>query len=102
MSFVQFQQVGHRFDKKVMTALLFLVMILLIGRSVEAQEKKSSKKTVINFEDELVEGQADKPELFYLLQKKQFNYKRMINFRENFLPEMRRSSEDIQRSGSSN
>ena len=88
--------------KYFMTSAIILVMILLVTH-VQAQEKgASSKKTVINFEDELVEGQADKPELFYLLQKKQFNYKRMIHFRENFLPEMRRTSEDIQRSGSSN
>ena len=37
------------------------------------------------------------PELFYLFQKKNFNYKRLIKLRENFLPEMRRTSEDIQR-----
>lgn len=88
--------------KYFMTSAIILVMILLVT-NVNAQEKSAnSKKTVINFEDELVEGQADKPELFYLLQKKQFNYKRMIHFRENFLPEMRRTSEDIQRSGSRN
>lgn len=58
---------------------------------------KSEKKQTINFEDELVEGSAQKPELFYLFQKKNFNYKRLIKLRENFLPEMRRTSEDIQR-----
>ena len=57
----------------------------------------SAKKQIINFEDELVEGNADKPELFYLFQKKSFNYKRLIRFRENFLPEMRQSAEDIKR-----
>jgi hypothetical protein len=58
---------------------------------------KSEKKQTLNFEDELVEGSAQKPELFYLFQKKNFNYKRLIKLRENFLPEMRRTSEDIQR-----
>ena len=33
------------------------------------------KRTKIDFEDELVEGELKKPELFYLLQKKQFNFK---------------------------
>lgn len=102
MSFVQFNSIKSFIHRMSMTGLLFLVIIFTLDQSALAQDKKSGKKTVINFEDELVEGQADKPELFYLLQKKQFNYKRMINFRENFLPEMRRSSEDIQRSGSSN
>jgi hypothetical protein len=49
----------------------------------------------IQFDDELVEGELNKPELFYLLQKKQFNYKRLIKLRENFLPEMRRDAEKI-------
>lgn len=70
--------------------------------SATGQKAKSSdnRRTTINFEDELVEGSARKPELFYLLQKKQFNYKRLIRLRENFLPEMRRTAEEIQRSGS--
>ncbi len=59
------------------------------------------KRTTIDFEDELIEGQAQKPDLSYLLQKRQFNYKRMIKLRENFLPEMRKTSEDMQRKGSS-
>jgi hypothetical protein len=58
------------------------------------------RKTSIDFEDELIEGELKKPELFYLLQKKQFNFKRLIKLREDFLPEMRRSTEDVRRSGS--
>ncbi|MGZ3779334.1 MAG: hypothetical protein ACXVCY_01785 [Pseudobdellovibrionaceae bacterium] len=58
---------------------------------------KEAKKTTLNFEDELVEGATQKPELFYLFQKKNFNYTRLIKLRENFLPEMRRTTEDIQR-----
>lgn len=57
----------------------------------------TKKKATLNFEDELVEGSTQKPELFYLFQKKNFNYKRLIKLRENFLPEMRRTTEDIQR-----
>ena len=63
---------------------------------------KNNRKQTLNFEDELVEGSAQKPELFYLFQKKNFNYKRLIRLRENFLPEMRKTSEDIQRTRSSN
>lgn len=57
------------------------------------------KTTSINFDDELVEGEVKKPELLYLLQKKQFNFKRLIKLRENFLPEMNRTAEDITPSG---
>lgn len=69
----------------------------------KSDSKKTSggkKSTSINFEDQLVEGQAQKPELFYMLQKKQFNYKRLIRLRDDFLPEMRKTSEDITRKGS--
>ncbi|MNJ92504.1 hypothetical protein D3C87_101760 [compost metagenome] len=57
----------------------------------------TKRKAQLNFEDELVEGGTQKPELFYLFQKKNFNYKRLIKLRENFLPEMRKTTEDIQR-----
>ena len=76
---------------------------------VFAQDKAAAKKTsgskkstTIDFEDQLVEGAAAKPELFYLMQKRQFNYKRLIRLRDDFVPEMRKTSEDIQRKGSGN
>lgn len=59
--------------------------------------KGDKKQTKIDFEDELVEGELKKPELFYLLQKKQFNFKRLIKLREDFLPEMRRDGDEIRR-----
>lgn len=55
------------------------------------------KTTTINFEDELIQGEVKKPDLLYLLQKKQFNFKRLIKLRENFLPEMGRTAEDLGR-----
>lgn len=91
---------------------LGIILFLVLGGNTFAQEGNTSVKTTttttttktraerkqsLNFEDELVEGSAQKPELFYLFQKKNFNYKRLIKLRENFLPEMRRTTEDIQR-----
>ena len=60
------------------------------------------KRTDIDFEDELVEGELKKPELFYLLQKKQFNFKRLIKLREDFLPEMRRDADEVRKTRSKN
>lgn len=60
------------------------------------------KRTDIDFEDELVEGELKKPELFYLLQKKQFNFKRLIKLREDFLPEMRRDADEVRKGRSKN
>ncbi|MES2963695.1 MAG: hypothetical protein V4760_07370 [Bdellovibrionota bacterium] len=58
---------------------------------------KEGKKTSVNFEDQLIEGQTQKPELFYLLQNRNNNFKRLIKLRENFLPEMRKTAEDVGR-----
>ena len=60
---------------------------------------KDPKKNVVNFDDQLVEGQTQKPELFYLLQQKNANFKRLIRLRENFIPEMKSTAEEIGRNG---
>ena len=63
----------------------------------EINKIKAEKKTSINFEDELIQGSAQKPDLFYLFQKNNIKFKKLIRLRENFIPEMARNSEDIQR-----
>lgn len=87
---------------RIIKTASILVSIICAVQLSHAQDSTSQKnpterKAVLNFEDELVEGSTQKPELFYLFQKKNFNYKRLIKLRENFLPEMRRTTEDIQR-----
>jgi hypothetical protein len=84
------------------TGLLQLLAVFLFTSGAFAQPKDDKRKTSINFEDELIQGELKKPELFYLLQKKQFNFKRLIKLREDFLPEMRRTSEDLRHSGGGN
>lgn len=83
---------------------IFTTMMILISSvfAVAETSKKEPRKQSLTFDDELVEGSTQKPELFYLFQKKNFNYKRLIKLRENFLPEMRRSSEEVQRGRSTN
>ena len=60
------------------------------------------RRTTLNFEDELVEGTNQKPDMVYLFQQKKFNYNRLIKLRENFKPEMRETVEDVQRIRSEN
>lgn len=86
----------------LVTTLIFCLATTALSLSSNyaiAQEKqeKPERKQSLSFEDELVEGSTQKPELFYLFQKKNFNYKRLIKLRENFIPEMRKTSEDLQR-----
>ncbi|MBT4761219.1 MAG: hypothetical protein HOO06_05925 [Bdellovibrionaceae bacterium] len=86
----------------IVLIVLFLPLSLWSKPKGKATGKKSSKKnTVINFDDELIVGENQKPELFYLLQKKQYNYKKLIKLREHFLPELRNTSEDYSRDGRS-
>ena len=88
------------------TLVTLAALIFTWSLSSQAQEKqaprgeKGKKQTKIDFEDELVEGELKKPELFYLLQKKQFNFKRLIKLRDDFLPEMRRDADEVRRSRS--
>lgn len=77
----------------IFIGLTFLTLVFLSANS-HAQGKK---RTNINFEDQLIRGEVQKPELFYIMQKKQFNFGRLIKLRENFLPEMRKTSEVIPR-----
>jgi hypothetical protein len=94
---------------KVLKTSVFVFCLSMIGSAAHAQGKSSAankqpteKRKTLSFEDELVEGSTQKPELFYLFQKKNFNYKKLIKLRENFLPEMRKTSEELQRSRGSN
>ena len=86
----------------ILVCLCSLFFKLPIAFADDAAKASQEKKKTLSFEDELVEGATQKPELFYLFQKKNFNYKRLIKLRENFLPEMRNTSEELQRSRSSN
>lgn len=87
-----------RFKIFILGSIFVSLLLSVQGQAQQSEEDK--RRTTIDFEDELVQGDVNKPELFYLLQKKQFNFKRLIKLRENFLPEMRRTSEDIQQGGS--
>lgn len=99
--------------KRVLMSVITCSLIVFLGGTAFAQEEEAAmaapssgtapprskgvRTQKLNFEDELVEGGTQKPELFYLFQKKNFNYKRLIKLRQNFIPEMRKTSEDIQR-----
>jgi hypothetical protein len=91
------------FKFNFLIAQVFFLCVLLVGGSAWSQEEdesSESKRNIINFEDQLVEGKTKKPELVILLQQKQFNYERLIRLRNNFLPELRKTAQEIQRKGS--
>lgn len=73
------------------------LMVFVFGAQSSNAQEDERQTTTINFDDELIDGEVRQPELLYLLQRRQFNFKRLIKLRENFLPEMNRTSEDIPR-----
>lgn len=84
-----------------------LIAVQLVSQTAVAQEnsntsagKKGQKRTTINFEDQLIEGRTQKPELFVLLQNRMNNSRRLFKLRDNFLPEMRKTAEDVGRAES--
>lgn len=82
-------------SNKLINTALFLIFVLGSHFAMAETAPPKNKKTTVNFEDQLIEGQAQKPDLLYLLQKKKFNYKKLIRLRENFLPELRQSADEM-------
>jgi hypothetical protein len=68
--------------------LISFVWVLPKTGFAQTQNDEPKKKHTLNFDDELIEGGVQKPELMYLLQRKNFNFKKLIRLREHFLPEM--------------
>lgn len=91
----------HRvcFQMVLFLLLVFVGSIPLEGVA-QTRNEEPKKKHTLNFEDELIEGGVQKPELMYLLQRKNFNFKKLIRLREHFLPEMAETGEMLRGSGS--
>lgn len=81
----------------ILTASLIGFIQSSYAQNESLPSAKAARKQTLNFEDELVKGDAQKPDLFYLFQRKDINQGRLIKLRQNFLPEMRKTTEDIQR-----
>ncbi len=53
------------------------------------------KKTVIDFTDVAVEGELTKPEGSYVLNRKKTDFQSLIKVRENFVPELQKSVDNL-------
>ena len=80
---------------------LLVLCLCFFSASVsgKARKKRRGKKpriVNIDFEDELrIKGKLLGPSIFSLFQRKDLNYGKLIKPRKNFLPEMRRTLEEI-------
>lgn len=79
--------------------LFTLILSLFAAEVASAQEGKafqSKSKTVkLNFEDELIKGKNARPEVEYIFEKSQFNFKKLIRLRDNFIPEAGKGREEF-------
>ena len=61
----------------------------------EADKTVFRKKTVIDFTDVAVEGELTKPEGSYTLSKKKTRFSSLIKVRDNFVPELQKSVDNL-------
>lgn len=87
---------------KIFNKLFFgLIIFLASGASVVAiaqdEEAESPKKGIVkmDFEDQLVKGNRENPEAQFIFTRTQFNYQKMIKFREDFIPEAKKGKDEF-------
>ncbi len=61
----------------------------------EADKTVFRKKTVVDFTDVAVEGELTKPEGTYALSRKRTRFDRLIRVRDNFVPELQKSVDNL-------
>jgi hypothetical protein len=78
-----------------MIKIIFLLTIVCFSQSGFAQSKSDKKTTVLSFEDELIQGDVSSPDLFVILKNKNINFGRLLKLRQDFIPEMRQTRQDV-------
>jgi len=76
---------------------------ILLGGAAFAEDKVIheedktifKKKTVVDFNDVTLEGDLTKPEGSYLIDKKKARFSSLIKLRDNFLPELQKSVDNL-------
>jgi hypothetical protein len=90
--------------KLFFVALIATGLILGSGSMVMAQEEAAEggeettmykKTTIIDFSDVTITGELTKPEGSYLMNKKKANFNLLIRVRDNFLPEMIKTVDNL-------
>ena len=77
--------------------LLILTMVMGFVGSAQAQEdgQRFKRKTVINFEDDTIEGDLKTPDGEYLIARGQLRHRSLIRIRTNFRAEVLGSIVDL-------
>lgn len=83
--------------------LVALALVVSVSGTAGAAEKVIQegdktvfkKKTVIDFNDVTLEGELTKPEGSYLLNRKKTKFGNLIKLRNDFLPELQKSVDNL-------
>ncbi len=86
-----------------MIKMSLCIALVLCPLVLNAQTKKATvqsahpktRRVQLNFEDELVNGSTEKPDVSNIDVKTDFNYKKLIRVRENFVNEMENGLNDF-------
>jgi hypothetical protein len=80
----------------------FLLAVLLFPIAASAQEKKSpeprveyEKKTVINFDDDTIQGDLTRPDGEYVEARKRVNHSNLIKIREEWREKVKQASAEM-------
>lgn len=82
-------------------AAVLVLAVFVFGTSVMLAQAQTEpkveykKKTVYDFDDDLVEGELQRPDGEYIDVNIKTKHSSLIKIRENFIPEMLKTAEDI-------
>lgn len=79
----------------VVGCFVFGTGLALAQEAAPMPDVKYKKKTVYDFDDDLVEGELQRPDGEYIDTRRKAKHSSLIKIRENFIPEMLKSAEDI-------
>lgn len=89
--------------KRYVAALMLAGVIVGTGGVASAAERVIQeedrvvykKRTVVDFGDVTLEGELTKPEGSYLMNRKRTKFSTLIRMRDNFLPELQKSVDNL-------
>ena len=71
------------------------IFIFLLSPCMSSAKKRKKKVYIVDFQDEFVEGHIKNPTIFHLFNKQQLEYDSLVDMKEDFLPELRRTAGEI-------
>ena len=75
---------------------MFAYISFIVLYFFASAQKRKGRVYTVDFEDEFIEGHIKNPTIFHLFNKQQLEYDKLVDLKEDFLPEMRRTAGEIE------